>query len=247
MSTEPAYLLHIMIGTLAMLLYWATFSRRKGSRPHRFLGRAFFLSLAAVIASVGGLLFLSGRPYAAPEMVQFAYLAFCVFMVTATAWAAIRLKTDLARFRGAWFKATGSVSFALAVIVLFAGIATHNPLPIVFSIIGLLYGGAMIRFAFMKAPVHPNWPLIWHLNGITFLFNAVHGTALAVAWRAGVDPAAGDGLSVLTQILTMAGSLALRLWFGRRFHAPLRLTAQRQSRVTAETQMGALGRDGVAS
>lgn len=42
MVTEPAYLVHIAVGLAAVLLYWATFMQRKGSRPHRRFGRAFF-------------------------------------------------------------------------------------------------------------------------------------------------------------------------------------------------------------
>lgn len=187
----------------------------------------------AVLATVGGIFFLSGRQFAAPEVVQFAYLVLCVVTVVSTAWAAIRLKGDLARFRGAWFKTLGIAAFAMALVVLAAGIATRNPMPVIFFVIGLLYGGAMIRFAFMRAPVHPNWSLIWHLNGTTFLFNAVHGTVLAVAWRALVDPTLGEELNMVTQIGTMLGSLALRLWFGRRFGAPLRLTALRPSLAPA--------------
>jgi hypothetical protein len=106
-------------------------------------------------------------------------------------------------------------------------------MPVIFSVIGLLYGGAMIRFAFMQSEAQPNWPLISHLNGMTFLFNAVHGTLLAVAWRALIDPAAGAEVSMVTQIGTMLGALAMRIHFGRRFGAPLRLTAPQTATAAA--------------
>ena len=64
---------------------------------------------------------------------------------------AIRLKGDLHAFRGLWFKAIGIVAFAMALVVLGAGLATRNPMPAIFSVIGLVYGGAMIRFAFMQS------------------------------------------------------------------------------------------------
>ena len=85
----------------------------------------------------------------------------------------------------------------------------------------------------MQSEAHPNWPLIWHLNGMTFLFNAVHGTLLAVAWRALVDPAAGPEVNMVTQVGTMLAALAMRIYFGRRFGAPLRLTAARTAIVAA--------------
>ncbi len=233
MPIEPAYLFHIAVGTAAVTLYWITFSQRKGSPRHKRFGRWFLGSLGIVLASVGGIFFLSGRTFSPPDIVQFSYLVVCVVMVSSTAFLAIRLKEDLPAFRGAWFKAIGGIAFAMALVVLAAGLTVRDPMPVLFSIIGLLYGGAMLRFAFMRAEPHRNWSLIWHLNGMTFLFNAVHGTLLAVVWRFLFDPASGDEVNLVTQIGTMLGSLALRLWFGRRYGAPLRLTAPQAALATA--------------
>jgi hypothetical protein len=227
MRLEPAYLFHIASGSLAVFLYWATLLQRKGSPRHKRNGRWFLAALAVVLASIGGIFFLSRRSFSPPDLVQFVYLTICLAMVAATAFMAIRLKHDLRTFRGLWFKAIGVAAFIMALAVLGAGLATRNAMPVIFSVIGLVYGGAMVRFAFMRSAPHPNWPLIWHLNGMTFLFNAVHGTLLAVAWRALVDPAAGPEVNMATQIGTMLGALALRIHFGRRFGAPLRLTAPR--------------------
>lgn len=227
MPTEPAYLLHAVAGSIAIILYWATIAQRKGSGPHRRYGKMFLIVLAAVILTVGGIFFLSSRVFAAPEIVQFVYLSLCVYAVGTTAYTAIGLKDRLEAFRGLRFKLTGIAAFAMALVVLAAGIATANPLPMIFSVIGLSYGGAMIRFAFMRAEAHPRWSLIWHLNGMCFLFDAIHGTIFAVAWRAYVDPTVGDGFSTLVHVGTMGIALAMRLWFGRRFNAPLRLSAER--------------------
>lgn len=233
MPLEPAYLLHIAAGTAAVVLYWSTFAQRKGSPRHKRFGRWFLMALGAVLLSVGGIFFLSSRIFAPADVVQFSYLVICVLTVGSTAFLAIRMKKDLPAFRGTWFKMIGGIAFAMDVVVLAAGISVRDPMPILFSIIGLLYGGAMLRFAFMRAEPHRNWSLIWHLNGMTFLFNAVHGTLLAVAWRFLVDPASGDEVNLVTQIGTMLGSLALRLWFGHRFGAPLRLTAPRAALAAA--------------
>lgn len=233
MPTETAVLFHIAVGTVCVIFYWATFLQKKGSQRHRRNGKVFLVALLAVLATVGGVLFLSGRSFAPERIVQFAYLTLCVVTVAGTAFLAIRLKHDLERFRGLWFKVLGILAFAMGAAVLAAGIATSDPMPALFSVIGLLYGGAMIRFAYMNAPVHANWSLIWHLNGMTFLFNAVHGTLLAVLWRWLVDPSAGVELNLATQIGTMLGSLALRLWFGARYNAPLRLTARRSALAPA--------------
>ena len=54
------------------------------------------------------------------------------------------------------------------------------------------------------------------------LFNATHGTVLAVAWRALVDADAGDKTTIVAQLGTMTVTLAIRLWLGRAYGAPCR-------------------------
>jgi hypothetical protein len=219
MQTEPAYLAHYLVGTTAILLWWGAVLNRKGSPTHKRFGRLFLGTLAGTLVTVGLIFFASSRAFAPPEVIQFTYLVLCVLAVGGTAFAAIRMRLDLDRFRGPWFRLLGLAAFVMGGVVLAAGIATANPLPVIFSVIGLLYGGAMLRFAWYRGAVHPNWWLGWHLNGMCFLFNAVHGTFLAVAWRLAVDPAAD--VNAITQVLTMAIALALRLYFGRRYNAPL--------------------------
>ncbi len=222
MQLEPAFLIHIFVGSLALAGWWGAFLQTKGSPRHKRFGRLFLMLLGAVLVTVGGIFFLSSRVFAAPEVIEFSYLVLCVVTVGGTAFAAIRLRHDIERFRGPLFRTFGIAAFVMGGVVLAAGIASGNPMPVIFSVIGLLFGGAMIRFAFFEGAVHPNWWLGWHLNGMCFLFNAVHGTMLAVIWRALVSPEAGVGLNMTTQLGTMAIALALRLYLGRRFNAPLR-------------------------
>ncbi len=231
MQIEPAYLIHVFVGSLALAGWWGAFLQAKGSPRHKRFGRLFLMLLCAVLVSVGGVFFLSSRVFAAPEVIEFSYLVLCVVTVGGTAFAAIRLRHDIERFRGPFFRAFGIAAFTMGGVVLAAGLTSGDPMPVIFSVIGLLFGGAMIRFAFFKGAVHPNWWLGWHLNGMCFLFNAVHGTMLAVIWRALVNPGAGVGLSMTTQLGTMAIALALRLYFGRRYNAPLRFGQAAEGRL----------------
>ncbi|MCB1391499.1 MAG: hypothetical protein KDK12_20530 [Rhodobacteraceae bacterium] len=222
MQTEPAYLIHYLIGALTLLCWWGAFLSAKGSPRHRAFGRAFLVLLSGALLTVGLIFFASSRDFAPPEVIQFTYLVLCVVTVGGTAFAAIRLRRDPERFRGPLFRTFGIAAFLMGGVVLAAGLATGAVMPVIFSVIGLLYGGAMIRFAWFRGPLHPRWWLGWHLNGMCFLFNAVHGTLLAVLWRVLVAPDSGTEVIATTQLGTMAVSLALRLWFGRRFDAPLR-------------------------
>lgn len=222
---------HIAIGSLAILFFWAAFLSTKGGTRHRAWGRRFFVTLMAVALSVAPLILLRPGPFDPGWVIQFTYLALCLMTVTMVGWTAIRLKDDLDRFRGRPFRSLGIVIFLLGCVVLAAGIARQNVLTVSFSWVGLVYGGAMIRFAWMKAEPHPRWSLIWHLNAVCGLFNAVHGTFLAVTWRMTLDPTAGDELGATMQALTVLVGLGLRIWFGARYGAPIRLTIPRSAAV----------------
>lgn len=215
---------HVAAGSVALVCYWVALLSSKGSDRHRAAGRVLLLVLLAVTASIGPVLLLA-PDFAPPELVQFVYLAVCVPTVSMLAYTAIRWKRDVERFRGWHFKTLGVVLFVFGLVVLAAGIASARPLTVLFSWIGLVYGGAMIRFAWMRATPDPRWWLGWHLNAVCGLFNAVHGTFLAVAVRRGFDTGPGDEVALAAQLLTIAGGLALRVWYGRRRGAPWRFAA----------------------
>ena len=226
MAFEPSYLTHIAIGTLAVLLYWVALGSRKGSPRHRQAGRRFLWATAAVLATVGALLFGGSRTFAAPEVVQFCYLVLCVVTVASTGFLALKRRDSLVRFRGTSFRALGVTAFAAGALLLAIGVHGALLMPAVFSVIGLVFGGAMIRFAWFTPVPHPNWPMIWHLNAMCLLFNAVHGTALAVIWKLLFAPGAGHEVNAIFQVGTMAVALGLRIHFGTRVGAPLRLRAR---------------------
>lgn len=224
MSFDLAVSAHVLVGSAALLLYWRALQATKGSAPHKAAGRAFFVTLVAVAASVGPVLLLRPGPFDPGYVVQFAYLALCLVTVATVGWTAIRWKSDPERFRGRHFRVLGPSIFTLGVVVLAAGFARGDPLPAVLSWVGLAYGGAMIRFAWMRAPLHPTWWINWHLNATCGLFSAVHGTVLFVAWRWAVDPDAGREAAAAFQVAVLLAALALRLWFGHVRRVPLRFS-----------------------
>jgi hypothetical protein len=213
---------HIAIGSAAILFYWIALLSIKGSPRHKAWGRAFMGALVVVALSVGPVLLLRPGAFDPTRVVQFIYIDLCLITVVTVGWTAIRWKNHLERFRGLHFNALGVAILALGLVVLLAGLASRNPVPVTFSLIGLVYGSAMIRFAWMRAEMHPRWWLGWHLNAICGLFNATHGTVLTVAWRTLVDPDAGDETTIVAQLGTMAVAVVMRLWLGRVKGAPLR-------------------------
>lgn len=220
MTFDDARAAHIALGSVALGLYWLALATRKGSARHRAAGRPFFGLLLAVAVTVGPLIFLRPVPFDPGQVVQFVYLALCLGTVTLLGWSAIRWKGDPARFRGLHLRLLGPLLLMLGGVVLAAGVARGDPVPVVLSWVGLAYGAGMLHFARMRAPLQPRWWLSWHLHAVCGLFTAVHGTLLAVAWRTFVDPGATRADTAICHVVVLVLALAMRVWFARRFAAP---------------------------
>lgn len=216
---------HLVAGGVTFLLFWGTVLTVKGGPRHRARGRLFFLSLFPVGLSVGAILILRSDTFDPASMVQFIYLLLCLLTVGMVGWTAIRWKNDLDRFRGWHFRLLGPAMFVSGAVVLIAGIAARQPLAMILSSIGLVYGGGMICFARLRSPPHPRWWLGWHLSSVLLLSSAVHGTLLAVMYRTFVDPTGFDAAQLVTQPGTLLLALALRIYIGRQRGVPMRFAA----------------------
>lgn len=213
---------HLIAGGITFILFWATILTVKGSAPHKARGRLFFISLVPVGISVGAILYFRSHTFEPAVFIQFAYLLLCLIVVGTVGWTAIRLKNDVERFRGLHFRLLGPLHFASGALVLTAGFLANEPLAMILSSIGLVFGGAMMRFAALKATPHPEWWLGWHLNAVLLLSSAVHGTLLAVIYRTFVDPNGFDAAQLVTQPATLGLALILRITIGWRRGVPLR-------------------------
>ena len=101
----------------------------------------------------------------------------------------------------------------------------RQPLAMILSSIGLVFGAAMIRFSRVRSELHPRWWLGWHLNAVLLLSSAVHGTLLAVIYRSLVDPNGFDAAQLVTQPGTLLFALFLRAKIGARRGVPMRFTS----------------------
>jgi len=223
--TDLPTLSHLIAGGATFVLFWGAAFAVKGTPRHRAWGKWFFLSLLPVGLSVGAILILNAATFNPPRMVQFIYLLLCLLTVGTVGWTAIRWKSDLERFRGLHFRLLGPAMFFSGAVVLVAGIASGQKLAMILSSIGLVFGGAMIRFVRARGPVHPKWWLGWHLNAVLLLSSAVHGTLLAVVYRSLVDANGFDAAQLVTQPGTLLLALALRIYIGRQRGVPLRFSA----------------------
>lgn len=179
---------HVGVGSLAMVLFWATLLSAKGSLRHRRSGRPFFLAMLATVSTVPPVVLLRPVPFDPGWIVSLVYLSVCVGAVVTLAWTAIRWKDQPERFRGLHFRLLGPLLVMLGAVVLVAGLSKGDPVAAVLSWVGLAYGAAMIYFVRSRAPLHPRWWLSWHTSAVLGLFTAVHGTLGFVVWRALMAP-----------------------------------------------------------
>lgn len=223
---------HYLVGALALGLYWVPLLTAKGGRRHRRFGGWALDALMAVVVSVGALIFTRTAPFDPAWVVQFTYLSACVLTVAWLARAALRHKGQPETLqRSRILRIMGPVLAVMALVVLAAGLTQGDPVAAVLSWVGLFYGGMLIRFTTLRAPLHPKWALSWHLTATCGLFTAVHGTLLAIAWRAGVDPAATAVSAAACHALVILPAVGLRLTFGQRLGLPLGFAAPRAMRT----------------
>lgn len=206
---------HVAIGSVALVLYWMTILSVKGSRRHRRSGRWYLALLLPLLVSVIPISVRAITVRGGASMLQFAYLTIVLTAAGWTAWRAIRDKRDPEGFRGVWFRTLAYALTGSGVLLLAAGIATSNVLQVGLSMIGVVYGGAMIGFL-GRAPTE-RWWLEWHLNGICLLFAATHASFIGLVLERVVPGWAGDTLHAATQVGTVAFAYLLRQWMGRRY------------------------------
>ncbi|MEZ4321121.1 MAG: hypothetical protein R3F61_26820 [Myxococcota bacterium] len=210
---------HLVVGTLALVAYWAALASRKGSARHRWLGRTFFVAMLAVVASVAPLL-LGSTPVDPGHVVQLVYLSVCVATVVTLGWTAVRWRREPERFHGAHLRPLGGLLSGLGALVLFAGLGTGDPVPVVLSWVGLAYGSAMWRSSRGTGAWPRGWWLCWHLDAIAGLFTAVHGTVAYVTWRELVMPGAGPWWAALAHAGVLVLAVGFRAWAAGHYRAP---------------------------
>lgn len=232
MTPAIAIILHIGIGSVALVGYWTALLSRKGAPVHRFAGKICLLMLVVVALSVGPVLFTRPGPFDPGWIVQMIYLTTCLITVAMISFRSIRFRSDPERFRNWTFRVLGYALLAMGSLVLFAGFVTGDPLAVVLSWVGLVFGPAMIAFARYNGELHPKWWLAWHLSANCALFNAVNGTFLFIAARWLGLAGHGAGPQVGFQILTIVAALYLRVWFGARFGAPMKFGPSKHSPTT---------------
>ena len=170
---------HVAAGTVALLTFWTTAALRKGSRPHRLVGRVYLLAMAVVV--VTGVPLTVARALDG-QTVGATFLAYLLLLVSTSVWLSWRAIRD----RAAPVRYFGRVHAALAIAnplaglgILALGLSTGNALLMGFSLIGVFTGLDMWRRRRVM-PARPNWWLQEHYGAMVANGAATHVAFLAL-------------------------------------------------------------------
>ncbi|MDZ4350541.1 MAG: hypothetical protein U1A22_13525 [Xanthomonadaceae bacterium] len=228
---QVAVITHIGAGSVALLTFWAAAWLKKGSPLHRRFGQIYLLAMLTVILSgVPLVLVLQERGHPVTALFL-GYLLVLVSNSCLTAFRAIRLKQQPARYFSALFWIVHGLTATSGLAVMAVGWSTGATLLMVFGSIGLfgLWGG--IR-AWRRAPTHANWWLREHYGAMIGNGVATHIAFFGIGLRSllpGIDPGL---LTTFAWFGPLAAALLAGVWldrtYGRRSAArPVRTTASR--------------------
>lgn len=214
-SNQAMMLFHSVAGAALLVFYWRTLLSRKGSRDHKRLGRTYLILLVPLMISIVPITLAEAQQQGPARLLQLVYLGLVVATAGWTAWRAVVDRGDPNRYRGTVFRILACCLFGAGVALLIVGIAKSNVLTVGFSMIGVVYGGAMLGFLGREPTAQ--WWLDWHLNGVALLFAATHASFIGLIARHGLPGLAGEVMHGLTQLGTIAFAYGFRQWLGWRY------------------------------
>ena len=179
-------ILHIIVGSAALVLFWLPMVARKGSKNHLFYGKIYvwsmyIVSITGLITSImvlidpigirhPGEFFEPARAYslAAEHRLSSLFLlmlSLLVFMNVRQAVAVLRAKADRASLKTWYNLATAGILAITGGIVAFLGWNNGRILLTIFGIISLIVAISFLRYLFKKEIKQREW-IIEHLGAI---------------------------------------------------------------------------------
>jgi len=175
---------HIAAGLPGLISFWVPIATKKGSRFHKFWGRAFTSmmlftgSVAMAMATMTVLAPMKTHPqlvdhpeFSDPQLVQgifgwmMLYLAILTINLAWYGWLVVRNKRDHTK-NLAWHNVTLQIILTIASInCAYQGVAIGQPMMIGISMVGFATVGTNLWFMFNKNPTPLNW-LLEHIKAL---------------------------------------------------------------------------------
>ncbi|MGH8029661.1 MAG: hypothetical protein ACREO3_06985, partial [Arenimonas sp.] len=206
--------LHGLLGVLALVTFWVAGMTRKGSSVHRAAGKVYLAAMVVLLASAVP---LAIRILVTKSLVAGSFLLYLeVITVTSVwlSWRAIRDKRDWARYSGQAYRALAWLNIASGLAILVLGLVAGGGLRFIlvgFSLIGLLGGRAMLRFA-RTAPTGPKWWLKEHFGAMLGNGVATHIAFLSIGLPKLLPSLAGPVMHNAAWLGPLALAVVARWW-----------------------------------
>ena len=220
MSLYPAVLmLHGLLGALALVTFWTAALARKGSPVHRAAGKVY---LAAMVALLVPAVPLAIRIWITRSWVGGVFLMYLEVIVATSVWAswrALRDKRDWAKYTGRTYRTLAWLNIASGAVVLALGLFWASQMRLIFvgfSLVGLLGGRAMLRFARAR-PSDPRWWLGEHFGAMIGNGVATHIAFLSIGLPKVLPMLAGPVLQNTAWLGPLTLAVVARAWLDRNY------------------------------
>lgn len=225
---QSLVIFHIVAGLAALLSFWVAAAQRKGTHSHRTSGKAYLLSMTAVIAT--------GIPLAVTAFASAHYTRglFLTFLLTITGsacwrlWRAIRDKQAFAAFAGLAFRALAATNFVLGVIVAVLGWRLQSTPMMIVGVGGVVFGVLDYRLVTVRVRT-ARWWLRQHIAGVMGAGFATHVTFMSLGLSR-LMPQNADTATAVAWTLALAGASIATVLVLRKYGV---IASQRVARNTA--------------
>lgn len=225
MSTYQLVLsLHGLLGALALVTFWTAALARKGSPVHRAAGKVY---LAAMVALLVPAVPLAIRIWITRSWVGGVFLMYLEVIVATSVWAswrALRDKRDWAAYTGRTYRVLAWANVVAGAAILAVGLFWTSRMQAIFigfSMVGVIGGPAMLRFA-RTAPTDPTWWLEEHFGAMVANGVATHIAFLSIGLPKLLPMLAGPLLQNTAWLGPLTLAVVARMWLNRKYRAPRR-------------------------
>lgn len=214
--------LHGLLGVLALITFWTAGFARKGGPLHRAAGKVYLLSMVALLVPA---LPLAIRVLLYGNRAGGLFLLYLEVIVITSVWAswrALKDKRDWKRYTGPVYRALawlniGSGAGVLVLALLWGG--NSRWIFLGFSLVGLLGGRAMLKFA-RTPPTDPRWWLEEHFGAMIGNGVATHIAFLSIGLPKVLPMLAGPLQANLAWLGPLAVAVVARIALGRKYMKP---------------------------
>jgi hypothetical protein len=208
--------LHILCGTVALASFWTTAIMRKGTPRHRVIGRIYLIAISCIIVTAVP---LAISAFQRDQAVKGAFLLYLIVITATPAWlaySAIRNKRDIKRFTGPLYRALAVLSIVAGAITCYLGVHFDAFLLTAFSMVGILTGIFMLRYA-MKPPTDRNWWLSRHYGSIIATGVATHVAFINLGLSHLIPPEWAQTVVNFSFLSPLALAIVVRMWLDRKY------------------------------